>query len=115
MNEITQDIGENYEIVVTELTSHVLPFVVYGVLGRGADGKRVYNREGYTSSPDPVEDRAKAQKFIDGSLKWDGCINFTVEDQPLHFCSRSDVEEFNKILPTVYDLAAKHITSWEGD
>lgn len=105
---------DDYEIVVTDIQSHCLYFVVYKVIGREASGKRVYNREGYQSSPDPVNDRDKAQRFIDGSIKWDGCANFTLEDEPVHFCGPHDAESFGKILPTIYRLASELIPSWEG-
>ena len=111
--ETTEDCGD-YEIVITEIQSHWLSFVVYEVLGREADGKLVYNRENYRSSPDPVNDRKKAQKFMEGSIKWDGCANFTVEDQPLHFCGLADAEAFGKILPTIYRLASELFANWEG-
>jgi hypothetical protein len=110
---VIEDVDE-YEIVVTKIQSHCLYFEVYKVIGSEASGKRVYNREGYQSSPDPVNDRDNAQKFIDGSIKWDGCANFTIEDEPIHFCGPDDAESFGKILPTIYRLGSDLIPSWEG-
>jgi hypothetical protein len=111
--EITRDVGD-YEIVVTEKKSHWLGFKVYRVLGKTADGARVYNRDGYTSSPDPVGDRAAAQVAVSGSIKWDGCSDITVDDDPLHFCGRDGAEEFAALLSAIYDLASELIPSYEG-
>lgn len=111
--EIIRDVGD-YEIVITQKPSHWLGFNVYRVIGRLENGTRVYNRDGYKSSPDPVEDRAEAQVFMSGSIKWDGCSDITIDDEPLHFCGRSSMEEFTALLPAIYDLAAELIPSYEG-
>lgn len=108
-----RDIGD-YEIVVTERRSHWFGFKIYRVLGRAEDGIRIYNRDGYQSSPDPVEHRSLAQAVISGSIKWDGCSDITVDDELLHFCGRSDMEEFTALLSAIYDLAAELIPSYEG-
>jgi hypothetical protein len=114
--QIIRDVGNsgNYEIVVTERHSHWLGFNVYQVLGRTESGARMYNRDGYSSSPDPVEDRTVAQVFISGSIKWDGCSDMSIDDEPLHFCGRDNVEEFAALLSAIYDLAAELIQSYEG-
>lgn len=104
----------DYEIVVTEQHSHWLGFKIYRVLGKTENGALMYNRDGYKSSPDPVEDRAAAQVAMSGSIKWDGCLNINIDDDPLHFCGRTDVEEFAALLSAIYDLAADLIPSYEG-
>lgn len=53
--EIIRDAGD-YEIVITQKPSHWLGFNVYRVIVSLENGTRVYNRDGYKSSPDPVED-----------------------------------------------------------
>lgn len=82
--EIIRDVGNDgkYEIVVTEKKSHWLGFKVYHVLARSENGTRIYNRDGYKSSPDPVEDRNAAQVAVSGSIKWDGCSDITIDDEP---------------------------------
>lgn len=114
--EIVRDVGNDgrYEIVVTERASHFLSFKVYCVIGRTEAGIRIYNRDGYKSSPDPVEHRSLAQVVLSGSIKWDGCSDITIDDEPLHFCGRSDMEEFAGLLSAIYDLAVELIPSYEG-
>jgi hypothetical protein len=111
--EIIKDVGD-YEIVITEQRSHWLGFKVYKVLGKTESGVRIYNRDGYTSSPDPVEDRAAAQVAVSGSIKWDGCSDISIDDEPLHFCGRDNAEEFAALLSAIYDLASELIPSYEG-
>lgn len=111
--EVIRDVGD-YEIVVTEQHGHWIGFNVYRVLGKTENGVRMYNRDGYQSSPDPVEDRAAAQIAISGSIKWDGCSDLSIDDEPLHFCGRADAEEFAALLSVIYDLAAELIPSYEG-
>lgn len=86
----------------------------YRVLGKTEAGVKMYNRDGYESSPDPVEDRAAAQVAMSGSIKWDGCCDLTIDDDPLHFCGRSNMEELTTLLSAIYDLAAELIPSYEG-
>jgi hypothetical protein len=111
--EMVRDVGD-YEIVITEKRSHWLGFKVYKVLGKTASGTRMYNRDGYKSSPDPVEDRAAAQAMLSGSIKWDGCSDITIDDEPLHFCGRQHMEEFGALLSAIYNMAAEMIPSYEG-
>jgi hypothetical protein len=111
--EIVREVGD-YEIVVTARRSHWIGFKVYKVLGKTESGVRMYNRDGYKSSPDPVEDRAIAQVMVSGSVKWDGCSDITIDDEPLHFCGRDNAEEFAALLSAIYDLAAELIPSYEG-
>jgi len=111
--QIVRDVGD-YEIVVTEQRSHWLGFKVYKVLGKDENGTRAYNREGYTSSPDFVDDRAAAQVMLSGSIKWDGCSDITIDDEPLHFCGRSDMQEFADLLLAIYGVASDLIPSYEG-
>lgn len=112
-SEIIRDVGD-YEIAVGEQRSHWIGFKVYRVLGKTESGVRMYNRDGYETSPDPVEDREAAQVMLSGSIKWDGCSDMTIEDEPLHFCGRSDMEEFALLLSAIYDLASELIPSYEG-
>jgi hypothetical protein len=111
--EIIREAGV-YEIVVTDKRSHWLGFKVYKVLGKTENGVKMYNRDGYQSSPDPVEDRAAAQVAVSGSIKWDGCSDISIDDEPLHFCGRDNAEEFATLLSAIYDLAAELIPSYEG-
>lgn len=113
MSGVIRDVGD-YEIVITERRSHWFGFKVYRVIGKTASGARVYNRDGYTSSPDPVEDRDAAQVVLSGSIKWDGCSDLTIEDEPLHLCGRVAAEEFAALLSAVYDVAAELIPSYDG-
>lgn len=114
--EIVRDVGNDgrYEIVVIERSSHFLSFIVYCIIGRTEDGTRIYNRDGYESSPDPVEHRSLAQAALSGSIKWDGCSDITIDDEPLHFCGRANAQEFAAVLSAIYDLAAELIPSYEG-
>jgi hypothetical protein len=111
--EIIREVGD-YEIVIDKRNSHWLGFKIYKILGKTESGVKAYNRNGYESSPDLVEDRASAQVMLSGSIKWDGCSDLTIDDEPLHFCGRQHMEEFTALLSAIYDLAAELIPSYEG-
>jgi hypothetical protein len=61
-----------------------------------------------------VENRNAAQAVLSGSIKWDGCSDFSIDDEPLHFCGRSDMAEFATLLTGIYDLASELISGYEG-
>ena len=49
-------------------------------------------------------------KYISGSIKWDGCINYIYDEQKecmLHQCGLDDFKEIYQIFKNVYDMASE--------
>lgn len=95
-------------------------FKVYEIIGWNDDKKHIpyFNRENYTSSPDPVENITDAQIFLHGHIKWDGCSNWYFDEQDnimLHFCYKEQGENIGKLFSQLYDIASKNILNWDDD
>lgn len=52
-----------------------------------------------------------AERYVRGSVKWDGCSDLSFDDNncALHFCSREDLGKVGRLLEALYDLAAEVI------
>lgn len=53
--------------------------------------------------------------FIDGSLKWDHCMNFKFYPNDavcIHTCSKKNVYDLADLLAHIYDLGEKNIKNW---
>lgn len=78
-----------------------------------------FQRGGGYASPDPVASIDEAERFLDGSVKWDGCSNMSFDaiknGVNLHFCSRADAKAIGELLAACYDLAAEWMPQYEED
>ncbi len=71
------------------------------------DGKTPeFLNEAASVGPDFQSDRTKATPYIDGSLKWDGCINYRFPGQDtcmLHECQFSSFMHICDIFELIYE------------
>jgi len=93
----------------------------------------IYEIEGWTSDSEPklplwpilgatsnielTEDLCKAERFLHGSVKWDGCSNWHFDEQDrvmLHGCNRLDLLRFGAVMAVCWDWAAELCTNWDG-
>jgi hypothetical protein len=61
----------------------------------------------FCTENNPVQDTEHiglAQIFAKGFVKWDGCMEFKLEDSP-HFCHQEDAERFGKLFPWIHKTA----------
>lgn len=99
------DIG--YTVIVKPGEA-VCDFSVYSILGM------VDNTPAYV---DPASGSAicteldKAQPFMTGRIKWDGCSDwwFIENSAALHFCGRGDFAQFSELMERLHDVAAENI------
>ncbi len=94
----------------------VMSFEVIQILGGEDDGILWVNDEGVSSVP--VEDHNQASVYMDGDLKWDGCMNMEFPGQKqcmLHFCGKDDATNTGAILGRIYDVIGPLMASWAGD
>ena len=99
--------GDAVAVVYFTVWQHHLDFFVlqpYGIVNPTTD--RVL---GVIEAPD------RAEVFAEGSLKWSGCINFSVGEEG-HYAHACDSEMLHKLfshVEWVYTLGPK-IPAWEG-
>lgn len=97
-----------------EYHEYRMEFRVYRVYWRHDDGTADYvNDEGVSALPALME---TASVWLEGHVKWDGCVNLTFPGQEramLHFCTRDELTHVGLLLGRLYDLGAK-IPAWQG-
>ena len=51
--------------------------------------------------------------FLQGSVKWDGCINFLGEDHVnLHICEPKELHHWTKVMEYLVGIASTTIPDW---
>lgn len=76
-----------------------------------------YHVYGWTDGLEWTPDLDRAQPFLSGTIKWDGCSNLTFDDQALgalHFCGREHAAQVGALIARLYDLAAELISNWDA-
>lgn len=64
-------------------------------------------------SSDGSEDKSKSAPYIEGSLKWDGCINYRYPGQDvcmLHNCGINDFKNELKVFQLLYEKSSEIIS-----
>lgn len=62
-----------------------------------------------------VAELEKAEVYLHGSVKWDGCSNWHFDEQDramLHGCHRKDLTRYGEILAACWDWTAETLPSW---
>lgn len=96
--------GDGFGITVRyEVDGPSVKFFAAEVTGVEENGVQYYWRKGAKSSEDDTTDFNDAERYIDGSVKWDGCthINFGDENGYLHLCG--DVDTLANALKVIYE------------
>ena len=100
--------------VVAEPSNHSCDFKVYKHVSSSPE--MLY------SLPDPMScefttDLAKAEIYMHGYIKWDGCSNWHFDIQEgcmIHFCSVEEGEAIGTLFKSLYAIAARVIPCWDG-
>ncbi len=104
----------NFSVRVKATSEHIADVTVLELLGKDSEtGAWLYQEANAVSSPTPTDDITKAEWFLRGSIKWDGCSNleFNDGDVMLHFCGKRQAMGVGIVLGRLYDLARKVILS----
>jgi len=107
---ITHDVDIGFTIVCDYTPkSCFVEFKVYDLEGLPVDGSPpMWHKKGSGSYPDPVESLDEADVFLHGSVKWDGCSNWSIDENDrgmLHGCSRADLTRIGEVMGKCWDTA----------
>lgn len=108
-------------LVVTRADSHWMDWEIYEVIGwhilpDGGSGAPAYWFAGSSQADEAVEDLDEAMPWMEGHINWDGCYEWTCnEEMPIHMCDRDGAKVFGKLIDAIYDIAAEQIPHWNGD
>lgn len=110
-----RDIG--YVIKMMQEYDHFVDFLVYEIYGTAENGKVLLKRTA-NGCDDFTENMGEADVFLEGSIKWDGCSDWTfpgLEKCMLHFCGRNDATDLGALMAKLYDLAKESIPCFPKD
>ena len=104
--------------IIAEPHEHYCEFKCYEAYGDFDEPNGIYyDITDSASTPNPTDDLDKAQVYLSGTVKWDGCSNLDFdinEGCAIHFCGRKDISKVGKLLERLYDLAAQLIPRWDA-
>lgn len=83
--------------------------------GRPVDPPQpLYLIPGAKSSYETTTDRAQAEVFLCGEVKWDHCSHLTFTESYHHFCSREQASNIGVLLGRIYDTSKEIMgKSWD--
>jgi hypothetical protein len=66
---------------------------------------------------DSTEDFAESQRFLSGSIKWDGCSNWDwhTDGCLMHFCGRGEAVSIGTLMTKLYDIAADRLPTFDAE
>lgn len=107
---------------VATVFSHYVEFVVYEIDYMGQDDAGEFtipgwHRAGSMCHPDGVESLAESEPFMHGSVKWDGCSNWDIDDLQrgmIHACDREGLIRFGEVMARCWDWTADICPNWDG-
>ncbi len=71
-------------------------------------GLQNFQKKGSPSSPDYEPDLQKAEMYLEGSIRFDGCSNLRfLREGYLHFCGKADAIRIGDIMKQLYTMAAE--------
>lgn len=121
--KVFEDLGYSVLVERGELSADFEIFVITGT-GESDTEKGVWNKPQYEYWPEGarsaefVDDIHEATCFAHGSVIWDGCSNWHIDEQDramLHECGRNGLEDIGKILAACWDLAANgYVEKWHA-
>lgn len=74
-----------------------------------------YHVKDYTCGTDVTSDLEKAQIYLSGQIKWDGCADLYFDEQEnaaLHFCGIKDARRISCLIERLYEIAKELIEHW---
>lgn len=112
----THDYPELRFVVLSTADEYVVTYNIYDI--EGFDGETdapLFHRKGATSGPDMVDTVEDSEPFISGSVKWDGCSNWNMQDGGhFHECSRAGLARIGAILATCWDMTKTLCPHWDN-
>lgn len=110
-----KDIG--FTAIATAQPGYV-NYVVYEIEGELPNGTPLYHKADSHCHPDPVELLEESEPYLNGSVKWDGCSNWHIDEQDrimIHGCCRSDLLKIGEVMARCFDWTKELLPSFEGE
>lgn len=108
-------------VIVADPDEYSVCYKVYEIVGEEIHPKPglMFHKEdeNHSCHPNRVDTIEEATPYLDGSVKWDGCSNWTVgyndtQVYMMHFCSREQLENLGKVMAKCWDLTKELCPHW---
>jgi hypothetical protein len=96
-------------IIKFTVNSHSIDFAIWRINEVG-DERILFVDENATSHPSYEDSITKAMPFMEGRLKWDGCVNLE-HGCMLHFCGPEVEPELGFLIKAIYALGPE-MSTW---
>ena len=103
-------------VIRARVSEYALWFESREINSWSTDYSVVYlTKAGADSSMDITEDFDTAERYVDGSVKWDGCSNIEFGDEAgsIHFCGQRDFQKLVWFMQAVFAMAADKIPKFD--
>lgn len=108
-----------YSVVATIGNYHV-DFEVYEIVGFNQESRHpVWRAMGAKDEFDIIhslDGEEKAEMFMHGYVKWDGCSNWHFDEQDdvmLHFCDRESLIRIGEVMARCWDMAKELCSNFD--
>lgn len=99
----------DYEDMDYTITYEIIPSVIkFNVYKHCKTDQGIFYQNKESSSGPDLAEFEKAEIYISGSVKWDGCSNWDFEPDSetlVHFCGLDDAEEMLELFKRMYAIA----------
>ena len=92
--------------IVATPRRHSVDYVIYEHEGYTSAGDPLFHERGALMAPKPVETIEESEPYLHGSVKWDGCSNWHIDEQDrnmIHGCSKEDLTRIGCILGVCWE------------
>jgi hypothetical protein len=114
---LRRDWPDIFFTATAEVGTYSVDFSVYAIEGIDSEGVTLWHLAGSPSYPDPTDSLDKAERYLNGAVKWDGCSDWHFDEQDrvmLHGCSRQNLVDLGDVMARCWDWAAELLPNFDG-
>lgn len=100
-----------------EVYDYRVEYKVYEIYGIQSDGVVLYHTKASHTNNNITEDESEAVLYLEGQVKWDGCSNWSFDNEGimLHFCDDKDFSKLGQIMLECWGMTKELIPeTWLG-
>lgn len=117
---LIEDCGDSFRVQYSysDHWCNITAWEIVGIESSPVAGRVMFQRRGAPTSPDFVYTTDEAEKYLHGSIKWDGCsdLNFWPDDDGyVHWCGPHDFRKHFQLLETIYRRAQELMPQGNDD
>ena len=102
--------------ITAKVDDCMVEFKIYDIVG-WVEGSisGIYDKPLYPTFREHTEDIDKAEVYLSGHIKWDGCSNWNFDEQDrgmIHGCTKHDLERISGVMLRCWDMTSSLCPNW---